>query len=148
MYLVSSNYSLNKKEGFSSGYYEDSLDVSVVQPIDRTRRYTAYCYGRIKTEDLSKNKLKEIFQKSNADIDIIEDDEYFILQYKNHKVLRISKKNGKFYSKHPKMNQEARIVWEILRKNGYIENPYRKYHYRKKQTIPFIETPIQEEGEN
>ena len=34
----------------------------------------------------------------SALIDVLEDDDYFLLQYKNHKILRISKRDGFFYS--------------------------------------------------
>lgn len=103
-----------------------------VQPIDRTSKYLSFCYGRIKTEELSKSLLKEIFKSSNANIDVIEDDDCFLLQYKNNKPLVISKRDGKFYSWHDGLEQQARIVWEILRKYGYVENPHRKKFSKKK----------------
>jgi hypothetical protein len=83
------------------------------------------------TERLSKTVLKKVFQDSNADIDIIEEDDSFILQYKNQKPISINKTDGKFYSWHEGLSQQARIIWEILRKNGYIENPHRKCLYKK-----------------
>ena len=110
-----------------------------VQPINRTSSYLSFCYGRVLTEELNKTLLKEIFKASNANIDVIEDEDSFILQYKDHKPLMISKKDGKFYSWHEGMEQEARIIWEILRKYGYIENPHRKKISKKKYTIQFKE---------
>lgn len=102
-----------------------------VQPINKNSRGLQFCYGRVMTENLSKTILKKIFLDSHADIDIIEEDDSFILQYKNQKSLSISKKDGKFYSCHEGLSQQARILWEILRKNGYIENPHRKCLYKK-----------------
>jgi hypothetical protein len=102
-----------------------------VQPINKNNRGLQFCYGRVMTEKLSKATLKKVFQESNADIDIIEEDDSFILQYKNQKPISISKKDGKFYSWHDGLSQQARIIWEILRKNGYIENPHRKCIYKK-----------------
>lgn len=96
-----------------------------VTPIDRCSGYIRLCIGRVKTEELSKKMLKAMFKDSHADIDVIEDENYFILQYKTHAPLCISKSDGKFYSWNEKMEQEARIIWEILRKYGYIENPKR-----------------------
>jgi hypothetical protein len=103
-----------------------------VQPINKNARGLQFCQGRIMTENLSKTILKKIFRDSHADIDIIEEDDSFILQYKNQKSISISKKDGKFYSCHEGLSQQARILWEILRKNGYIENPHRKCLYKKK----------------
>jgi len=102
-----------------------------VQPINKERKCTYFCYGRIMTEKLTKAVLKQVFQDSHADIDVIEEDDAFILQYKNQKPLSINKRDGKFYSYSDGMNQQARIIWEILRKHGYIENPQRKYFYQK-----------------
>lgn len=102
-----------------------------VQPINKERRCTYFCYGRVITEKLTKGVLKQIFQDSHADIDIIEEDDAFILQYKNQKPISLSKQDGKFYSYSDGMNQQARIIWEILRKHGYVENPQRKYFYHK-----------------
>jgi hypothetical protein len=115
------------KKDKNSGKLKDSINVlKVVRPIDRGRDRIRYCLGRIKTEDLSKDILKRIFKEVKADIDVIEDDDYFILQYKNHSVLRISKKNSLFYSESGEENQEARIIWETLRKFGHVENPHRR----------------------
>jgi len=102
-----------------------------VQPINKNARGLQFCYGRVMVEKLSKTILRKIFQESNADIDIIEEDDSYIIQYKNQKPLSISKKDGKFYSWHEGLSQQARIIWEILRKNGYIENPHRKCLYKK-----------------
>lgn len=100
--------------------------LNLVRPIDRNKTRIRYCYGRVRTEKLNKRILKQIFRDSNSNIDVIEDEDYFNLQYKNHKILKISKKDGFFYSKYECLSQEARIVWEILRKNGFIENPHRR----------------------
>lgn len=125
--MVSLSYLDKKKDGLKKGKRANSLNVlEVVQPIDRNKSRTRYCYGKVKVEQLSKQVLKKIFKESNSDIDVFNEEEYFSLQYKNHRILKISKKNGLFYSKHKEMNQEARIIWEILRKNGFIENPYRR----------------------
>jgi hypothetical protein len=118
-----------------------------IQPIDKKKRCTAFCYGRIKTEELSKSLLKEIFMVNHANIDVLEDDDYFLLQYKNHKILRISKRDGFFYSQDSTMTQEARIIWEILKKEGHIENPHRKWYYHK-QTVQFLDIIRLEEIEN
>lgn len=123
---------------------DESLNVSFkarkeypleVQPINKNSRGLQFCYGRVMTENLSKTVLKKVFLDSHADIDIIEEDDCFILQYKNSKPLSISKKDGKFYSWHEGLSQQARIVWEILRKNGYIENPHRKCCYSHKNNL-------------
>jgi len=125
--VVSLSYTDKKKERVSSRKEANSLNVlQFVQPIDRNKARTRYCYGRVKVEKLTKQILKEIFKESNSDVDIVAEDDYFNLQYKNHKALKISRRDGLFYSKHEKMSQEARIVWEILRKNGFIENPHRR----------------------
>lgn len=121
---------------------DESLNVSVstkskkvypfeVQPINKNSRGLQFCYGRVMTENLSKITLKKVFQESNADIDIIEEDDSYILQYKNQKPISISKKDGRFYSCYEGLSQQARIIWEILRKNGYIESPHRKCLYKK-----------------
>ena len=128
----------------STGTKDDSRDESInvsfktrkvypleVQPINKNSRGLQFCYGRIMIENLSKAVLKKVFLDSHADIDIIEEDDSFILQYKNQKPLSINKRDGKFYSWHEGLSQQARIVWEILRKNGYIETPHRKCLYKK-----------------
>lgn len=104
-----------------------------VQPINKARDRMSFCYGRIKTEELTKKKLKDVFIESNADIDIIEDDDSYILQYKTQPPISINKKDGKFYSYSEGMSQTARIIWEILKKNGYIENPNRKWIRLKRE---------------
>jgi hypothetical protein len=119
---------------------DESINVSLksrtlypfeVQPINKNSRGLQFCYGRVITENLSKTTLKKVFQESNADIDIIEEDDSYILQYKNQKPISINKKDGKFYSCYEGLSQQARIIWEILRKNGYIESPHRKCLYKK-----------------
>lgn len=105
----------------------------LVRPIDRCSGYVRLCIGRIKVEELSKAMLKAIFRDSHADIDVIEEDNFFILQYKTHLPICISKKDGRFYSWHEGLEQEARIIWEILRKYGYIENPRRIKITKKKK---------------
>ena len=128
--MVSPDTKDKKNSGVLGSLHADSLALLRVQPIDRDKERTRYCFGRVIVEDLSKQVLKEIFNEANAEIDVIEDEQFYNLQYKNHKVLKISKKDGLFYSKHMGMNQEARIIWEILRKNGFINNPHRKHYYK------------------
>lgn len=104
-----------------------------IQPINKTRDRMSFCYGRIKTEELTKKKLKDAFIESNADIDVIEDDDSYILQYKTQPPISINKVDGKFYSYSEGMSQTARIIWEILKKNGYIQDPHRTWVRRKKE---------------
>jgi hypothetical protein len=128
----------------SASSSDESLEVSIkarreypleVQPINKERRCTYFCYGRVMTEKLTKTTLKQVFRVSNADIDVIEEDDSFVLQYKTQKPLSINKRDGKFYSYSDGMNQQARIIWEILRKHGYIEDPHRQYIYKRPESI-------------
>lgn len=79
------------------------------------------------TEKLTKKTLKDIFISNNADIDVIEEPDSYVCQYKTQPPIAINKIDGKFYSYSDGMSQQARILWEILRKSGYVENPHRKY---------------------
>jgi hypothetical protein len=104
-----------------------------VQPINKERRCTYFCYGRIMIEKLTKKTLKDIFISCNADIDVIEEPDSYVCQYKTKPPISINKVDGKFYSySNEEMNQQARIIWEILRKHGYIEDPHRQYIYNNR----------------
>jgi hypothetical protein len=106
-----------------------------VQPINKERRCTYFCFGRIMTEKLTKKTLKDIFISCNADIDVIEEPDSYVCQYKTRPPIAINKVDGKFYSYSDDMNQQARIIWEILRKHGYIEDPHRQYIYKRSDSL-------------
>lgn len=120
----------------SSGQSEETLNLSIVQivPIDRCKRYSCYMDGTIDIKNLTREKIKEIFRKHNCKSipEILEDDDFFIFQYEKKSIILVSKKDGKFYARtkdKEMVSLQSHIVYDLLRREGYILNHHNRFHY-------------------
>ena len=129
----------------SSGESEETLNLSIVQivPIDRCRRYSCYLDGTVDIKNLTKERIKEIYRKHNCKSipEVLEDDDFFIFQYEKKPIILVSKKDGRFYcrTKDKELaSLQSHIVYDLLRREGYILNHHNRFHYNQ-QTVPFLE---------
>jgi len=146
MYYRVSDLSLNLCfRMISSGDSEETLNLSIVQivPIDRCRRYSCYLDGTVDIKNLTKEKIKEIYRKHNCKSipEVLEDDDFFIFQYEKKPIILVSKKDGRFYSRTKDkeiVSLQSHIVYDLLRREGYILNHHNRFHYNQK-TVLFLE---------
>jgi len=97
-----------------------------------------FTYKRIKTEELSQEMIKRIYELQNAkSIVVLECPNYFLIQYPNRPFVFLNKQDGKLYVlDNDGYNDEAKehqasFVVRMLNKFGYVENLHSKKIGRK-----------------
>jgi hypothetical protein len=99
--------------------------------------------GTVDVKRLTKEKIKEIFRKHNCKSipEVLEDDDFFIFQYEKKPIILVSKKDGKFYARtkdKEMVSLQSHIVYDLLRREGYILNHHNRFHYNC-LNVPFLE---------
>lgn len=109
-----------------SGIPSGNYNVQEIQPIQyHGREAQIFTYTRIKIEDITIALLERLYELSGSKerIRLMENKQFFLVQYPNKPIILVNKGNGRLYAfeKNKETEHQATFVLRILKEYNLVE---------------------------